>query len=347
MNFNIIVTSKCNLRCKYCYEGNNKSHRDMNIDTANKAIDFIANMIAQEETNRRNRVVFHGGEPMLNFGLIKFIKSRLDKIINGNYAIDYMTTINGTILNDEMIDFIKQNNIFLSISIDGTKEIHNQNRIYHDGKGSYSILIENLKKLNQNGIMPRARMTYKSSNVSSLYESLVSIANLGFEVCVPIADFYDDEWTEEKIAILENQIDRTIEDENLKKMRISNINKRFLCTRKSDCFAGVTSFTINEDGDIYPCVFTLGEPKFIIGNVMSEERINNNKLDSIFKEIKNEYNDCDNCQAQERCTGNQCKLLNYMITGKYNVPPTINCRLMEVELNTYKKLDKGNMENAE
>ena len=190
-------------------------------------------------------------------------------------------------------------------------------------------------------------MTYKSSNVSSLYESLVSIANLGFEVCVPIADFYDDEWTEEKIAILENQIDRTIEDENLKKMRISNINKRFLCTRKSDCFAGVTSFTINEDGDIYPCVFTLGEPKFIIGNVMSEERINNNKLDSIFKEIKNEYNDCDNCQAQERCTGNQCKLLNYMITGKYNVPPTINCRLMEVELNTYKKLDKGNMENAE
>ena len=150
MNFNIIVTSKCNLRCKYCYEGNNKSHRDMNIDTANKAIDFIANMIAQEETNRRNRVVFHGGEPMLNFGLIKFIKSRLDKIINGNYAIDYMTTINGTILNDEMIDFIKQNNIFLSISIDGTKEIHNQNRIYHDGKGSYSILIENLKKLNQN-----------------------------------------------------------------------------------------------------------------------------------------------------------------------------------------------------
>ena len=347
MNFNIIVTSKCNLRCKYCYEGNDKSQSDMNIDTASKAIDFITEMIlTKEEPTRKHRVVFHGGEPMLNFELIKFIKNRLDKTIPKDYIIDYITTINGTILNNEMIDFIKQNNIFLSISIDGTKEVHNQNRIYPDGKGSYSTLATNLIKLKQNGILSRARMTYKSSNVTSLYESLVSIANLGFEVCVPIADFYDDGWTEEKIKILEEQIDKIIQDENLKKMRISNINKRFLCTKKSDCFGGVTSFTINENGDIYPCVFTLGEPKFIIGNVDSNEIINKDKLNSIFEEIKKEDNDCNSCQAQERCSGNQCKLLNYMVTGKYNIPPTINCRLMEVEYNTYKKLNKGSVEDV-
>ncbi|HFL3558230.1 TPA: radical SAM protein [Clostridioides difficile] len=342
MNFNIIVTSKCNLRCNYCYEGNEKAQKDMSINLANKTVEFIINTLNKlDDIDRRNRVVFHGGEPMLNFELIKFIKTKLEKELEKKYIIDYMTTINGTIINDKIIDFIKKNNISLSISIDGMKSIHDENRVYHDGTGSYNIMKKNLYLLKENGIIPRARMTYQSSNIDKLYENIVDISKLGFEVCVPVADFYDTGWSDEKITLLENQMDKIISDKNLNDMRVSIVNKNILCRQKSDCFGGFTTITISENGDLYPCLFTLGERKFIIGNILNGNGINQDKLKSIFKEIANEPNECNNCNANDLCFGNQCKFLNYMVTGKYNVAPSINCRLTGVELNTYKKLCKG------
>lgn len=346
MNFNIILTSKCNLKCKYCYEGHEKSHKDMSIDIASKVVDFIVKtLFDRNETDRNHKVIFHGGEPFLNYELMKFIKYKLDEEINDLYRISYMATTNGTILNDEMIEFIKKNNIFLSISIDGTKKMHDKNRIYQDGTGSYTVMVKNLDKLKKQGLLGRARMTYNSSSVSSLHDGIVNISRLGFDLCVPAADFYDTGWNDEKINILEKEIDKIINDENLKDINISMINKHFLCKEKNDCFGGITSITISEDGDFYPCLYTLGEKKFIIGNIMDDEMINN-KIKKIFEEIVLENNDCNSCNAQQYCFGNQCKLLNYMVTGKYNTPPSINCRLMEVELNTYKKLKKGSVESA-
>ncbi len=347
MNFNIIVTSKCNLRCNYCYEGNEKTHTDMSFNLANKTVEFIIEILEKlNDIDRRNKIIFHGGEPMLNFEVIKLIKNRLDNELNKKYIVDYMTTINGTIVNDEIIDFIKKNNIALSISIDGTKSVHDENRKYCNGKGSYDTMKKNLQLLKENGIIPRARMTYKSSNITKFHESIADISKLGFEVCVPVADFYDNEWTDSKLDILENQIDKIINDKNLNDMRISIINKKILCKKRSDCFGGFTTITISENGDLYPCLFTLGETKFVIGNILTGNGIDENKRKIIFKEIYDEQNECDSCKANELCFGNQCKFLNYMVTGKYNIAPSINCRLTGVELNTYKKLSKGCEKNG-
>lgn len=342
MNFNIIVTSKCNLRCEYCYE-ENKKYQDMSIEVCDKTINFIIRTLKnRNEVNKLNRIVFHGGEPLLNFDLIKYIKNKLDIELENKYIINYMMTTNATVLNQEIIDFIKDNNIALSVSIDGTKYSHDQYRKFENGKGSYKLVRKNITELIKQGIKLRCRLTYRASTVSELYKGIVELSDLGIENFVPVADFYDTTWTEEEIDILEEEIDKIILDKKLKNLKVSIIDKENLCLKQSDCFGGIVSFTISEVGNIYPCVFVLGHKKFLIGNVFNNPCVGTDYAIKLFHERFEEKNGpCKTCEANEYCMGNRCKLINYVANGKYYSPSIINCNIMSVNLNTYDKLSKA------
>ncbi|MCH5265057.1 MAG: radical SAM protein [Lachnospiraceae bacterium] len=145
------VTQACNLRCSYCIYSdmktvsNQRSHgnQKMTWDIAKKAVDFL--MYHSVDTKKVN-IGFYGGEPLLNFSLIK----KIIQYISTTYAgkdVSYAITTNGTLLTDDVITFFEKNKVQLTISMDGPEEIHDINRRYAlDGKGSYKDVLENTRK---------------------------------------------------------------------------------------------------------------------------------------------------------------------------------------------------------
>lgn len=143
------VTQNCNLRCKYCVyseESNNhqRSHSNniMSFKTAKKALDFFRRHIAD---TKNAAVGFYGGEPLLAFPLIKKAVQYAENVFEGREIIFSITT-NGTLLTDEIIQFLIKHKFKVTISIDGPESIQNQNRVFANGSGSYDVVLHNLKK---------------------------------------------------------------------------------------------------------------------------------------------------------------------------------------------------------
>lgn len=146
----INITSKCNLACNYCLLGGDYlSHsrlkqKNMSWDVARKAVDFF---LSRAKKNGCFRVDFFGGEPLLAFPMIKRVVKYLnDKLSQRNQELMIAITSNGTIMTEEIVDFLSENDALLQFSIDGSKEMHNRNRKFRkSGKGSFDSIIKNLQ----------------------------------------------------------------------------------------------------------------------------------------------------------------------------------------------------------
>lgn len=167
--FIIEVTQECTLRCKYCYYSKNNENRvhaktNMTHEIAKAAIDMYfktyTNALQDLSSEKRTRVIkiavptlsWWGGEPFLNFELIKWTKEYFESLPWENYGITlndlvYSVVTNLTLINSEIIDFLVNNNVYTFISIDGDKIQHNTNRIFPNGKGSYDVVESNLELL--------------------------------------------------------------------------------------------------------------------------------------------------------------------------------------------------------
>ena len=144
------LTQRCNLRCKYCIYSEDinthqrsHSNKDMQWETAKKSIDFLKE---HSVDSARVNVGFYGGEPLLRFSLIKKIVAYARKSFDGK-EITFTITTNGTLLNEEIISFFKREDVQLMISLDGPKEIHDKNRIFPNGRGSFDTVMRNLDQL--------------------------------------------------------------------------------------------------------------------------------------------------------------------------------------------------------
>ena len=147
-NLVLQVTQDCNLRCKYCVYGGNYYNRvhnknKMSEETALRAVDFFI----ERSTAVESPVIgFYGGEPFLEFGLIK----KVVNYVNTAYPdrnCGFNLTTNLTLLNDEILDFVIKNNIHIMISIDGPEQIQNRNRVFETGKGSFAVVMDKAKKM--------------------------------------------------------------------------------------------------------------------------------------------------------------------------------------------------------
>lgn len=142
------VTQQCNLRCKYCaYSGlyYNRTHNSkyMTWDTAKKAIDFYLERTSEME---RLHMSFYGGEPLLNFNLIKTCVEYISAQVEAKRLTFSMTT-NATLLTEEVRSFLHEHDFQLSISLDGDREEHDKNRTFANGTGSFDTVIKNIKSL--------------------------------------------------------------------------------------------------------------------------------------------------------------------------------------------------------
>ena len=165
----IYLTKQCNCRCKYCYQDNfDKIYLWEDIK---KQLDYIIK-------NKYKVVEFIGGEPFLVFDLLKKCYNYLNSV---NKDITYYISTNGTIINKNIIEFIKEHdNIYLFISLDGNEEM-NKLRIDKNNNETFNIVVNNIKKLIDNGLQKRliVHMVLHNYNVSCLFEGIIFLQKLG------------------------------------------------------------------------------------------------------------------------------------------------------------------------
>ncbi len=152
----LVVTEKCNLRCKYCiYSGNYNNQREhginnMSFETAKKAIDRF--YITQMNAIRNNAlhmplIGFYGGEPLMNFELIKQSVNYAKEIFK--YNITFLVTTNGTVMNDEIAEFLIDNNFALSVSLNGDETENDRLRVFENGSGIFNSIMKNMSFLRE------------------------------------------------------------------------------------------------------------------------------------------------------------------------------------------------------
>ncbi len=146
------LTTKCNLRCKYCTFSGHYLYRrthgnsDMTFETAKKAIDFFIEKSKNNQNELSPAITFYGGEPLLRFDLIKDVVE-LIKTYGLYEKYQYSLTTNGILLTDEVLEYFVQNNISILVSLDGGKEQHDRHRVFGNGGGTFDKIMRNLRKV--------------------------------------------------------------------------------------------------------------------------------------------------------------------------------------------------------
>jgi len=147
------ISQDCNLRCKYCLFGGHyyfrrsRSHVLMPYETAKAAVDYLHGII-QDRYQRDFCIGFYGGEPLLNFSTIKSIVTYAKDKFEG-WKLRFAITTNGTLLTDDIINYLIMNNFSMVISLDGPSDIHDAKRRFADGRGSFDIVMKNLKRIHE------------------------------------------------------------------------------------------------------------------------------------------------------------------------------------------------------
>lgn len=335
------IAHDCNLACKYCFasEGNYKGKKElMTFDVGKKAIDFLIN----ESKNRVNlEIDFFGGEPLLNFDVIKKLVEygrSIEKKHNKNFR--FTLTTNGILLNDNVIDFCNKEMSNVVLSLDGRKEINDFARPTVNGKGSYDLILPNFKRF----LEKRGNKDYYVRGTFTHYNldfdnDVMHYVDLGFKnvSMEPVVATKDKDY-----AIKEDDIDTICDsyDRLAKKIINANIsNKPFnffhfminlkggpcIYKRIKGCGSGVEYMSVTPNGDLYPCHQFASDNDFKMGNIY--EGITNKDLSKKFCRV-NLYSkdECRNCFSKYFCSGG-CMANSYNENGTINSTYKIGCIL--------------------
>jgi len=329
------VTQRCNLRCHYCaYSGNyeNRAHNamDMDLETAFKAIDLI---IDNSSEAPKLNIGFYGGEPMIMFDFIKKCVEYAKKEAEGKEVAFRMTT-NGTLLTDDKIDFLVENNFSILISIDGPKENHDKNRIFvNSGLGSYDTIMTNIEAMKKkypdyvtkniafNAVLDGETDFKCASEFFNNYEVIkdfnVSLSLISEEYSVEAikySDLFNTQYQYERFKVYLNQLGK-ISEKGITKLfqrEFASIKMDVADRKKAEkifevehpggpCIPCVRKMFISVDGTIYPCerVSELSEP-MKLGNV-SDGIINVEKAKAILNVGQITEKQCLDCWAYRFC----------------------------------------------
>ena len=311
------ISQECNLQCKYCYVQKPDSNPYMSEEVARKAVDFIAGFDSMEQFS----VSFYGGEPLLNFPVMQAVMEYASKKAEeGGYPeVKYHITTNGTLITDEIVDFLAAYDVEVMISLDGPAPIHDALRVTPAGEGSHERVAEALQKLIKaqgNHKVSASSVITNQSRLQNVYEYLSQF---------PLKDIkisyvrYLDEGKERTYALSESQKreymadmkDLAVECLNLIMKGVRppyyNFENKLLqlwkhAKRGYFCPAGLTRFGISPGGDIYPCGPAADMGEWKLGTVehgLDVKRVNQWAALSSFENKK----ECKACWAQYLCAG--------------------------------------------
>ncbi len=343
MKISLSLTHNCNLRCKYCYAGE-KFQKDMDFQTAKKIVDFAYSITPKDEEINFN---FFGGEPFLRFEIIKKIISYIESKKTFQ-KINYNITTNGTILNDEIIDFINKHQIKLCISIDGKKEIHDKNRVDIHGNGTLDLILKNLQKISQQIEYYQVNSVYGEDTIENLPETFDFLVEKGVKN-IHFNPNITQKWHKESFETITASYEKIGQKyielyKNKKEVSLNLIDSKIILflkggyEEKDKCHMGEKEFGFAPSGNIYPCERLIGDDtnkEMCMGNIHTG--FNPFKRCQIVKGRENLNLEYQNCPVKEYCM-NWCGCTNFHLTGYPDKMSAMLCHSERAAISVAKKV---------
>ena len=323
------VAHTCNLNCSYCFASQGKYHGEralMSLEVGKRAIDFL---IENSGTRHNLEVDFFGGEPLMNWDVVKQIVAyarSVEKQHNKNFR--FTLTTNGMLINDEVIEFANREMSNVVLSLDGRREVHDATRVDYAGRGSYDRIVPKFQKLvaarGGKGYYMRGTFTNRNPDFT---KDVLHMADLGFtELSMePVVAAPDDPMalTPADIEIVKQQYE-LLATEMLRRERAGKPITFYhymidltagpcIYKRISGCGSGTEYMAVTPWGDLYPCHQFVGEEAYRLGDIWNG--VTNRELREEFRAC-NAYArpECADCWAKLYCSGG-CAANAYHASG--------------------------------
>ena len=337
------IAHTCNLNCDYCFASQGKYHGEravMSFEVGKRALDFL---VENSGTRRNLEVDFFGGEPLMNFDVVKELVAyarSIEKEKNKNFR--FTLTTNGVLIDDDVIDFANREMSNVVLSLDGRKEIHDRHRVDYAGNGSWERIVPKFQRLveSRGGKNYYMRGTFTHENPDFL-EDIKVMLDLGFNELsmepVVCAEGDPAELTREDLPIVLDQYEKLAElmIEREREGRpftfyhymIDLTGGPCIYKRISGCGSGTEYMAVTPWGDLYPCHQFVGEEKYRLGDIY--EGVTNTAAQCEFSEC-NVYArpECRDCWARLYCSGG-CAANAYHSTGSVKGVYKYGCELFK------------------
>lgn len=333
-----ILSGDCNLRCSYCYADHGTYKHGKTLakeETVLKGIDFLF----KESVGRDMALTFFGGEPLLNFPVLKTaIKYAKSKATRMKRKIGFSMTTNATLLNEDIISFLLDEGVAITVSIDGTRNMHDHGRKFPGGGGSYDTVMEKLEKLFKRSggkaINARVTVVHGQANIIEAFSHLSSVGfkNIGFSPVSstdPIYALTDDDldaFTDGFAKLACKFLSSASEDRLLGFSNLTHLVQLLHdgINRQYPCGGGLGLMGMDTDGRLYVCHRFIRNRKFLIGDI-------SRGIDKAFqKDLLNTLNIenkslCRACWAKYLCGGG-CYYEIDLKGGGLTNPPVEYCK---------------------
>ncbi len=335
------IAHDCNLACRYCFaeEGEYHGRRAiMSYEVGKQALDFL---VANSGTRRNLEVDFFGGEPLMNWQVVKDLVAYGRSLEQEhNKLFRFTLTTNGVLLNDEVMEFCNREMSNVVLSIDGRREVNDRMRPFRNGKGSYDLIVPKFRKFAESRDQDRyyVRGTFTHHNLD-FSKDVLHLADLGFEqISVePVVASPEDDYAirpedlpqlfDEYDALAKEMIERRKAGKgfNFFHFMIDLEGGPCVLKRISGCGSGTEYLAVTPWGDLYPCHQFVGNEDFKMGDVwngVQQEAIRNE-----FKSCNVYSKDaCRNCFAKYYCSGG-CAANSFNFHGNINDVYEVGCEL--------------------
>lgn len=339
-----VLTTRCNIACRYC-QTRVEEPCDMSYEVAKKILDYCLGMRSSSMM-----LEFQGGEPLLNWDILKFFVEHIKKFNLSHQTIRTSLVTNGVLLDDEKIDFLVDHGVGICISLDGPQSIHDQNRVFGNNAGTYECAREAISRLkaayDRRGMRPRINLipTLGKESLTAAKEiideyvgwgvtniALRPVNSIGGAQCQwdkvgYSAEEFNQFWAEAMDYILALNKKGIDIKERMAAVMLTKILKKQnpgYVDLMSPCGAGRSTITYMPNGDIYPCdeARMTGNDMFKLGSVFEhtyEDVIKSPKLFSISESSVMDLWDYGSAFLPWMGT---CPVLNFMTQG--NLVPKI------------------------
>lgn len=328
LDYTFHLTEKCNLNCKYCYEGE-KGDKELSFDS-------IKTVLARESNSGNDRccIAFFGGKPLLRKELIfDTVNYALELEKEHNIKFLYTITTNGTLIDKDFIKLAKKNDFLIGYSLDGNEETQNKNRVNYKGEGTFDIASDNAREVIKSVKRVMAMPVVTKNNYKDMTKNARYLFDMGF-CYVNCAFDYTANWNTEDLPSLREEYEKLAE---LYYEKTKNNNDFYLlpfedkidthikgrnCEEK--CQLGIKHVNVSASGKIYPCMQFVGNEKYEIGD--TERGINEEKRKNLRHYAVEENPLCKDCKINKRCK-HTCGCLNIMTSGDAGKTSGLVCKM--------------------